>query len=195
VCLACPREPVRGSVVAVRERFEPARHECISLRAHRFELVRDPLPVPIEPGIEEPTDILDKDGAGPGGFVVWLTGHALDVLALLSPIPLLDLVLKACRVAIFLIVGILTAVDWRIALVVSLIVIGICGLCFWWAFRLAVFGAIFSWDLLRSRLLGRRSDPSLDGEVLGFTAYPIAGLGKRSFGALRGRIHGCSASP
>ena len=118
-------------------------------------------------------------------FVVWLTGHALDVLALLSPIPLLDLVLKACRVAIFLIVGILTALDWRIALVVSLIVIGVCALCFWWAFRLAVFGAIFSWDLLRSRLLGRRSDPSLDGEVLGFTAYPIAGLGKRSFGALR----------
>jgi len=30
-----------------------------------------------------------------------------------------------------------------------------------------------------------RRDPSLDGEVLGFTAYAIGGLRKRSFGALR----------
>jgi hypothetical protein len=58
-------------------------------------------------------------------------------------------------------------------------------LCFWWALRLAVFGALFAWDILRSRLFGLRLDPSSDGEVLGFTAYAIGGLRKRSFGALR----------
>jgi len=123
-------------------------------------------------------------GAGVA-FAVWLTGHALDILALLSPIPLLDVFFKASRVAIFLTVGVLAVLNSRAALVVSLVIIGICLLCFWWAFRLAVFGAVFAWDILRSCLLGRRRDPSLDGEVLGFTAYPIGGLRKRSFGALR----------
>ena len=86
-------------------------------------------------------------------FAVWLTGHALDILALLSPIPLLDVLFKACRVAIFLIVGVLAVLNSRVALLVSLVVIGICFLCFWWALRLAVFGAVFAWDILRSRLL------------------------------------------
>ena len=116
---------------------------------------------------------------------VWLTGHALDVLALLSPIPLLDVFFKASRVAIFLTVGLLAVLNSRAALVVSLVVIGVCLLCFWWALRLAVFGAVFAWDILRSCLFGLRRDPALDGEVLGFTAYPIGRLGKRSFGALR----------
>jgi hypothetical protein len=116
---------------------------------------------------------------------VWLTGHALDILALLSPIPLLDVLFKAARVAIFLTVGLLAVLNSRAALLVSLVVIGVSLLCFWWALRLAVFGAVFAWDILRSRLFGLRRDPSFDGEVLGFTAYPIGGLRKRSFGALR----------
>ncbi len=116
---------------------------------------------------------------------VWLTGHALDVLALLSPIPLLDVLFKASRVAIFLIIGLLSALNLRAAFLVSLVVIAVCFLCFWWALRLAVFGAVFAWDIVRSSVLGHRRDPSLDGEVLGFTAYAIGGLRKRSFGALR----------
>jgi hypothetical protein len=122
-----------------------------------------------------------------GGFVavaVWLTGHALDILALLSPIPLLDVLLKASRVVVFLTIGILAALNLRAALLVSLVIIGICLMCFWWALRLAVFGAVFAWDILRTAF-GRRRNPSLDGEVLGFTAYAIGGLRKRSFGALR----------
>ena len=123
------------------------------------------------------------------GFVaavaVWLTGHAFDVLALLSPIPLLDVLFKASRVVVFLTVGILAVFNSRAALLVSLVVIGICLLCFWWALRLAVFGAVFAWDILRSCVFGLRRDPSLDGQVLGFTAYSIGGLRKRSFGALR----------
>ena len=116
---------------------------------------------------------------------VWLTGHALDVLALLSPIPLLDVLFKASRVAIFLIIGVLSALNLRAAFLVSLVVIAVCFLSFWWALRLAVFGAVFAWDIVRSSLFGQRRDPSLDGEVRGFTAYAIGGLRKRSFGALR----------
>jgi hypothetical protein len=116
---------------------------------------------------------------------VWLTGHALDILALLSPIPLLDACLKATRAAMFLALGVLAALDTRAALLVSLGIIAICFLCFWWAYQLALFGSVFAWDILRARLLGRRRNPALDGEVLGFTAYAIGGLRKRSFGALR----------
>lgn len=118
-------------------------------------------------------------------IAVWLTGHALDVLALLSPIPLLDVLFKASRVAIFLIIGVLSALNLRAAFLVSLLVIAVCFLSFWWALRLAVFGTVFAWDIVRSSLFGQRRDPSLDGEVLGFTAYAIGGLRKRSFGALR----------
>lgn len=116
---------------------------------------------------------------------VWLTGHALDILALLSPIPLLDACLKATRAAMFLALGVLAALDTRAAMLVSLGIIAVCFLCFWWAYQLALFGSVFAWDILRARLLGRRRNPALDGEVLGFTAYAIGGLRKRSFGALR----------
>jgi hypothetical protein len=118
-------------------------------------------------------------------LAVWLTGHALDILALLSPIPLLDVFFKASRVAVSLTVGLLSVLNLRAALLLSLVVIGVCLLCFWWALRLSVFGAVFAWDILRSRLFGQRRDPSSDGEVLGFTAYAIGGLRKRTFGALR----------
>jgi hypothetical protein len=122
---------------------------------------------------------------GAVAFVVWLTGHAIDVLALLSPIPWLDAVFKAFRGAVMLTVGVLAAVSPRAAFGLSIAIIAICLVCFSWAFRLAVFGAVFAWDILCSHLLGQRHDPSLDKEVLGFTAYAIGGLRKRSFGALR----------
>lgn len=116
---------------------------------------------------------------------VWLTGHALDILALLSPIPLLDVLFKASRVAVFLAIGVLTVLNLRAAFLISLLVICLCLACFWWALRLAVFGTVFAWGIVRSSLFGRLHNPLFDGEVLGFTAYAIGGLHKRSFGALK----------
>jgi hypothetical protein len=118
-------------------------------------------------------------------FVVWLAGHALAGLALLSPIPFLDLFLKGIRVATFMIIAVLTAINAKAGLIFSLIVIGICLICFWWALRLAIFGTVFAWDLLRTILFRRRSDPGADREILAFTGYRLGGMRKRSFGALR----------
>jgi hypothetical protein len=118
-------------------------------------------------------------------FVVWLAGHALDVFALISPIPLLDVLLKGFRVAIFGTIATLTAISPRAGFISAILVIGVCLLSFWWAFRLALFGSIFAWDLLRSRIFRRRRNTCLNGGVLGFTAYRFGGLRKRSFGALR----------
>jgi hypothetical protein len=156
-----------------------------SLPAELFSTVHAAAPdAPAAAGAAIPM-VLAVITGGVVALAVFLTGHALDVLALLSPIPLLDAFFKASRVAVFLAVGVLTALNSRAALIVSLVVIGISLMCFWWALRLAIFGAVFAWDILRSRVFGLRRDPSLDGEVLGFTAYSIGGLRKRSFGALR----------
>ncbi len=174
--------PVMWHQAASVSRLQPA---LTSLPAELFSSVHAAAPgAPAAAGAGIPMVFAVITGAVVA-LAVFLTGHALDVLALLSPIPLLDVFFKASRVAVFLAVGILTALNSRAALVISLIVIGVSLLCFWWAFRLAVFGAVFAWDILRSRLFGMRRDPSLDGEVLGFTAYAIGGLRKRSFGALR----------
>jgi hypothetical protein len=109
----------------------------------------------------------------------------VDVLALLSPIPLLDALFKAIRAVIFLLLGGLALIDSKVALVISVVITAICLLCVAWALRVAVFGAVFAWDTLRSIFLGYRSNPITDREVLGFTANRIGGLRKRCFGALR----------
>jgi len=124
------------------------------------------------------------------GFVVWLAGHAVDVFALLSPIPLLDVLLKGFRVAVYGVIAVVTAISLKAGFVCALLVIGVSLLCFWWAFRLALFGSIFAWDLLRSRIFRRRRDACVGGEVLGFSAYRFGGLRKRSFGALRRSVDG-----
>jgi hypothetical protein len=174
--------PVMWHQAEAVSRWHPS---VASLPAELFSTVHAAAPnTPAAAGAAIPM-VLAVIAGGIVALAVWLTGHALDVLALLSPIPLLDVFFKASRVAVFLAVGVLTALHSRAALIISLIVIGVSLLCFWWAFRLAVFGSVFAWDILRSRLFGMRRDPSLDGEVLGFTAYAIGGLRKRSFGALR----------
>src|SRR5215471_5719667 len=69
-------------------------------------------------------------------FVVWLCGHAIDILALLSPIPLLDLLLKGFRVTVYAVIAVVTAISVKAGFILSLLVIGVCLMCFWWAFRL-----------------------------------------------------------
>src|SRR5262249_12218167 len=76
------------------------------------------------------------------GFVVWLVGHAVDVFAMISPIPLLDVLLKGLRVVVYGVIAVLTAISLKAGFVCALLVIGVCLLCFWWAFRLALFGSI-----------------------------------------------------
>jgi hypothetical protein len=118
------------------------------------------------------------------GFVVWLVAHAIDVLVLLSPFPMVDLLLKGSRTAVFALLAGLTLLDPRIAMVASLVVIVLCLLLAGWAFRIAVFGALFSWDLLRLFVFDRRAEPAVDG-VRCFTARRIGRARKRTCGKLR----------
>jgi hypothetical protein len=118
-------------------------------------------------------------------FVVWMAGQALEVLVLLSPFPLLDLLLKAFRVAIFLIIGMLTMLNSKAGMVFSALVILVCLMCFWWALRLVVFGTIFAWDLLRARVFGHRPSRPGEEELLAASGSGLPGLRKRSLGVLR----------
>jgi len=118
-------------------------------------------------------------------FIVWLVGHAFDVLVLLSPFPFLDLLLKGIRTAVFVVLATFTLLDPRIGAVLSAFVILICALLFGWASRLLVFGAKFSIDLLRTLLLNSHREPGVDEPLLGFTALKMSGVPKRTFGRLQ----------
>jgi hypothetical protein len=123
-------------------------------------------------------------------FVVWLVGHAFDVLVLLSPFPFLDLLLKGIRTAIFAVLAVFTILDPRVAVVLSAFVILISALLFGWAFRLLVFGARFSIDLLRTLLFNSHREPDADEPLLGFTALKIGRVPKRTFGRLTRGVNG-----
>ncbi len=82
-------------------------------------------------------------------FVVWLVGHSFDVLAMISPFPFLDFLLKAVRNTIFAILAVTALLSPKIGLLLSLGVIVFSFLIFGWAWRMAFFGTVFAWGLLR----------------------------------------------
>lgn len=123
-------------------------------------------------------------------YAVWVVGHAIDVLVLLSPFPMVDLVLKAFRVAVFGVVAGLTILDPRLAALVSAFVILISLLLAGWATRLLIFGAAYSWDLIATLILGSFHKPKPGEPLIGFTACKISGVPKRTLVRLRRREDG-----
>lgn len=124
-----------------------------------------------------------------GGLIitvaVWMTSHAIDVLVLLSPFPFVDLLLKAIRTAIFGVVALFVVIDPRVGALLSAFVILLSLLFFGWAFRLMIFGAVFSVDLLRTLVFGAYCEPRQGDALSGFLARRTGGLPKRSFGRVR----------
>ena len=94
--------------------------------------------------------------------VVWLFGHCFDVLALISPFPFVDFVLKAIRNIIFAILLGTSIVSPHLGLLLSLIVIVVSFTLFGWALRLAFFGSYFAWSLLQMLVLEMQETPSRD---------------------------------
>ena len=115
--------------------------------------------------------------------VVWMVGHAFDVLALLSPFPFLDLLLKGFRNAIFVALAVTAAVNWKLGLAASLALILVSLALAGWAYRLLVFGVRFSWDLLRVLITEWRRLPSPDKPILAFAAR-VTSVPRRTYGKL-----------
>ena len=116
-------------------------------------------------------------------FVVWLVGHSFDVLAMISPFPFLDFLLKAVRNTIFAILAITALLSPKLGLLLSLGVIVVSFLIFGWALRMAFFGTVFAWSLLRVLMMEVQVKPNRGDRVPTFTAR-VSKLPRRTFGHL-----------
>ena len=120
---------------------------------------------------------------------VWLFGHCFDVLALISPFPFVDFVVKAIRNLIFAVLLGTSLVSPRLGLLLSLLVIVVSFLVVAWAFRLSFFGTLYAVSLLQMLLLDWQEKPSRNEGVRAFSAG-VKGVGKRTYGKLARREDG-----
>jgi hypothetical protein len=119
-------------------------------------------------------------------FVVWLVGHSFDVLALISPFPFLDFILKAIRNTIFVVLAITALLSPHMGLLLCLGLIAVSFLIFGWALRTAVFGTVFALGLLRALLLGGQDKPN-PGESVPAFSTSVRKVPRRTYG----RLHAC----
>ncbi len=113
--------------------------------------------------------------------VVWLASHAINVLILLSPWGAIDAALKAARTALLGLITITATLDPWISAGLSLVVIVIAWFVAGWAFRLMVFGWIFSWEFVTRRR--NRFTPAENDNVM-FAGGDLPGVPIRSYGRL-----------
>ncbi|MFA6286689.1 MAG: hypothetical protein WC661_04825 [Opitutaceae bacterium] len=83
--------------------------------------------------------------------VVWMASHAINVLILLSPWGAIDAALKGARTALLGLITITATLNPWLSAALSVVVILIAWLVAGWAFRLTIFGSVFSWDFFTVR--------------------------------------------
>jgi hypothetical protein len=113
--------------------------------------------------------------------VVWMASHAINVLILLSPWGAIDAALKAARTALLGLITLTAAMNPWLGALLSVAVIVIAYFVAGWAFRLTVFGTIFSWEFVtrrRTRFVPASNDNAM------FTAAKIGRAPARVFGRL-----------
>jgi hypothetical protein len=112
---------------------------------------------------------------------VWLVGHVINVLILISPFGPVDAALKSLRTSV---IGLLVVVHhinpWAAALL-SIVIIVSSYFLSGWSFRLMVFGWVFAWDFMSRR--SKRFKPAVNGNWM-FTACRIERTPVRSYGKL-----------
>ncbi len=116
-------------------------------------------------------------------FVVWLVGHSFDVLVMISPFPFLDFLLKGARNVLYVLLLVTALLSPVLGIIFSLVLIVVCFLMFGWALRLAFFGSIFAWSLLRALVMHEHVKPSTGDAVVAFTAR-INKMPRRTYGHL-----------
>jgi hypothetical protein len=113
--------------------------------------------------------------------VVWMTSHAINVLILLSPWGAIDAALKAARTSVLGLVAATAWIDPVVGATLSAVIVVIAYFTSGWAFRLTVFGTVFSWDFVTFR--SRRFQLLADGNKL-FTGGKFQGVPARTYGRL-----------
>jgi hypothetical protein len=81
-------------------------------------------------------------------LVVWLTGHAINVLIALCPFGIIDGVLKLFKVALLSSVVLSALINPLFGAAVSLVILFIAARLAPWAFRLTTFGTLFGLDVV-----------------------------------------------
>jgi len=119
--------------------------------------------------------------------VVWMASHAINVLILLSPWGTIDAALKLARTGLLGLVAVTSALNPWAGALLSLVVIGVAWLVAGWAYRLTVFGSIFTWDFFTLR--SRRFSPAENDNPM-FTGAHFKGLPVRTYGRLVQRTGG-----
>ena len=119
--------------------------------------------------------------------VVWMASHAINVLILVSPWGAIDAALKGMRTALLGLLTLSATINPWLGAVLSLVVIVIAYLVAGWAFRLTVFGTVFSWDFFTRR--SARFSPK-ENDNLMFSGGDLPGVPMRTYGRLVERTEG-----
>ncbi len=119
--------------------------------------------------------------------VVWMASHAITVLILLSPWGAVDAALKSARTALLGLLTVTATISPGLGALLSLAIVLLAWLVSGWAFRLTVFGTVFSWDFFTG---GRRRFVPAAGRNAMFSGGALPGVPVRTFGRLARRADG-----
>jgi hypothetical protein len=112
---------------------------------------------------------------------VWLLGHVVNVLILISPFGVVDATLKSARTLLLALLVIVYKINpvWGAVLSLSIIVCAyfVAG----WSFRLMIYGSVYTWDFVTGRRKGFTPVPNANWM---FTARRIEKTPIRTFGKL-----------
>jgi len=114
--------------------------------------------------------------------LVWLCGHVVNVLILISPFGALDAALKSARTFLMGLLTLVYFINPWVGAVFSLIIVVIAYFLSGWSFRLMVYGTVFAWDFITRRR--KRFEPAADANWM-FTARKINRAPIRTYGKLR----------
>lgn len=119
--------------------------------------------------------------------IVWVVSHAISVLILLSPWGAVDAVLKAARTSVLGLVTATAYIDPVIGATLSVAIVVVAYFVSGWAFRLTVFGSIFTWDFVSLRR--HRFTPAPNGNWV-FMGRELGDTPIRTYGRLNRQADG-----
>ena len=115
--------------------------------------------------------------------VVWMASHAINALILLSPWGAIDAALKAARTGLLGLITLTAMLNPWISAALSIVVILVAYLVAGWAFRLTIFGAVFSWDFFTFRRHRTKVKPDANRLFTGGEMTRV-GVPMRTYGRL-----------
>jgi hypothetical protein len=112
-------------------------------------------------------------------LLVWMTGHAINVLIALCPFGFIDTLLKIFKMSILGLVVLSYLINPYFGAAISLLIVLMAAILAPPAFRLTVFGTLFASDIITPWRARRLATPT---EAHAFLARPLAGVPTRTYG-------------